>query len=41
MHHTVSNEKLRAAGYPCLMDYYVRLHVELRTAVCGTARTVV
>ncbi len=22
-----SNDKLHAAGYPCLMDYYVRLHV--------------
>ena len=22
-----SIDKLRAAGYPCLMDYYVRLHV--------------
>ena len=22
-----SNDKLRAADYPCLMDYYVRLHV--------------
>ena len=27
MHHAVTNNKLRAAGYPCLMDYYVRLHV--------------
>ena len=27
MHHAATNDKLRAAGYPCLMDYYVRLHV--------------
>ena len=27
MHHAATNEKLRAAGYPCLMDYYVRLHI--------------
>ena len=27
MHHAASNDKLRAADYPCLMDYYVRLHV--------------
>ena len=27
MHHAASNDKLRAAGYPCLMDCYVRLHV--------------
>ena len=27
MHHAASNDKLRVAGYPCLMDYYVRLHV--------------
>ena len=26
MHHAAGNEKLRRAGYPCLMDYYVRLH---------------
>ena len=26
MHHAATNDKLRAAGYPCLMDYYVRLH---------------
>ena len=23
-----SNKNLRSAGYPCLMDYYVRLHVK-------------
>ena len=28
MHHAASNDKLRAAGYPCLMDYYVKLHVK-------------
>ena len=28
MHHAASNDKLRVAGYPCLMDYYVRLHVK-------------
>lgn len=28
MHHAATNDKLRAAGYPCLMDYYVRLHVK-------------
>lgn len=27
MHHAASNDKLRAAGYPRLMDYYVILHV--------------
>ena len=27
MHHAASNDKLCVAGYPCLMDYYVRLHV--------------
>ena len=27
MHHAATNDKLRAAGYPCVMDYYVRLHV--------------
>ena len=27
MHQAATNDKLRAAGYPCLMDYYVRLHV--------------
>lgn len=27
MHHAAINEKLRAAGYPCLMDYYVILHI--------------
>ena len=26
MHHAASNDKLRVAGYPCLIDYYVRLH---------------
>ena len=26
MHHTATNEMLRRAGYPCLMDYYVKLH---------------
>ena len=26
MHHAAGNEKLRRAGYPCLMDYYVQLH---------------
>ena len=26
MHHVATNDKLRAAGYLCLMDYYVRLH---------------
>lgn len=28
MHHAASNDKLRVAGYPCLMGYYVRLHVK-------------
>ena len=28
MNHAASNDKLRVAGYPCLMDYYVRLHVK-------------
>ena len=28
MHHAASNDKLRVAGYPCLMDYYVRLHIK-------------
>ena len=28
MHRAASNDKLRVAGYPCLMDYYVRLHVK-------------
>ena len=27
MHHVTTNDKLRAAGYPCVMDYYVRMHV--------------
>ena len=27
MHNAATIDKLRAAGYPCLMDYYVRLHV--------------
>ena len=27
MHHAATNDKLRAAGYPCVMDYYVRPHV--------------
>ncbi|MBQ6576231.1 MAG: group II intron reverse transcriptase/maturase, partial [Bacteroidales bacterium] len=26
MHHAAGNDKLRRAGYPCLMDYYVQLH---------------
>ncbi|MCQ2067478.1 MAG: hypothetical protein MJY68_00010 [Bacteroidaceae bacterium] len=26
MHHAATNEMLRRAGYPCLMDYYVKLH---------------
>ena len=26
MHHAANNEMLRRAGYPCLMDYYVKLH---------------
>ena len=26
MHHAAGNEKLRRAGYPCMMDYYVQLH---------------
>ena len=26
MHHAATNEMLRGAGYPCLMDYYVKLH---------------
>ena len=41
MHHAAGNEKLRRAGYPCLMDYYVQLHRMKGTAVCRTARTVV
>ena len=26
MHHAATNDMLRRAGYPCLMDYYVKLH---------------
>ena len=26
MHHAATNEMLRRAGYPCLMDYYYQLH---------------
>ena len=26
MHQAATNEMLRRAGYPCLMDYYVKLH---------------
>ena len=26
MHHAATNEMLRRAGYPCLMDYYVKVH---------------
>jgi len=26
MHQAAGNDKLRRAGYPCLMDYYVQLH---------------
>ena len=26
MHHAATNGMLHIAGYPCLMDYYVRLH---------------
>jgi hypothetical protein len=26
MHRVVTNEMLKRAGYPCLMDYYVKLH---------------
>ena len=26
MHQAAGNEKLRLAGYPCLMDYYVQMH---------------
>ena len=26
MHHAATNEMLHRAGYPCLMDYYVKLH---------------
>ena len=26
MHHAATNEMLRRAGYPCLMDYYVKMH---------------
>ena len=25
-HHAATNDMLRRAGYPCLMDYYVKLH---------------
>jgi len=28
LHKAMSNENLRKAGYPCLMDYYSLLHVE-------------
>jgi len=26
MHRVATNEMLKRAGYPCLMDYYVKLH---------------
>ena len=26
MQYAATNENLRRAGYPCLMDYYVKLH---------------
>ena len=26
MHHAATNDMLRRAGYPCLADYYVKLH---------------
>ena len=26
MHHAATNEMLRRAGYPCLMEYYVKVH---------------
>lgn len=28
MHHAATSERLRKAGYPCLMDYYVKLHLQ-------------
>ena len=27
LHRAISDEKLRLAGYPCLMDYYEKLHI--------------
>ena len=37
----VSISRLKAAGYPCLMDSYLEWHPKIGTAVCRTARTVV